>query len=91
MATPGLKPSSGTAPIGTPLPDPAIGTIGAATGTGAGGRMTEANIAFDDHPDALRYGNRIRTVSVDSIIHFVEGRGEGWRIEEIAGAQPRRY
>jgi hypothetical protein len=59
--------------------------------TRLGGRMFKANIAFDDHPDALRYSNRIRTVSVDSIIHFVEGRGEGWRIEEITGTQPRRY
>lgn len=59
--------------------------------TRLGGRMFKANIAFDDHPDALRYSNRIRTVSVDSIIHFVEGRGEGWRIEEISGTQPRRY
>lgn len=59
--------------------------------TRLGGRMFRANVAFDDHPDALRYGNRIRTVSVDSLIRFVEGRNEGWRIEEIAGAQPRRY
>ena len=59
--------------------------------TRLGGRMFKANIAFDDHPDALRYRSRIQTVSVDSMIRFVEARGEGWRIDEIAGTQPRRY
>lgn len=56
-----------------------------------GGRMFKANVAFDDHPDTLRYSSRIQTVSVDSIIQFVDQRGTGWRIEEVAGAQPRRY
>ena len=48
-----------------------------------GGRMFKANVAFDDHPDELRYSNRIRTVTVDSITKFLTGRNEGWEIVEI--------
>ncbi|AXE35417.1 DUF2145 domain-containing protein [Chromobacterium phragmitis] len=59
--------------------------------TRLGGRMFKANVAFDDHPSELRYADRIQTVSVDSIIHFFDAREEGWKVEEIAGAQPRRY
>ncbi len=36
-----------------------------------GGRATRANIAFDDHPDALRWAGKIDVVSVDSITHFL--------------------
>ena len=32
-----------------------------------GGRMTAANIAFDDHPNDKRYASRIETVTVDSV------------------------
>ncbi|XLM22221.1 DUF2145 domain-containing protein, partial [Chromobacterium piscinae] len=32
-----------------------------------GGRMFKANVAFDDHPNELRFADRIQTVSVDSI------------------------
>ena len=31
-----------------------------------------ANIAFDDHPGELRWSNRIRTVTVESVFKFVE-------------------
>ncbi|WP_231137309.1 DUF2145 domain-containing protein [Chromobacterium paludis] len=53
--------------------------------------MFKANVAFDDHPNELRFADRIQTVSVDSIIHFLDGREEGWKVEEIAGPQARRY
>lgn len=59
--------------------------------TRLGGRMFKANVAFDDHPNELRFADRIQTVSVDSIIHFLDGREEGWKVEEIAGPQARRY
>jgi len=37
-----------------------------------GGRMTRANIAFDDHPNAKRFSNRIETVTVDSVLAWME-------------------
>jgi len=48
-----------------------------------GGRMFKANVAFDDHPNELRYSDRIRTVTVDSITKFLTERNEGWEIVEI--------
>ena len=42
-----------------------------------------ANVAFDDHPNELRYSDRIRTVTVDSITQFLTDRNEGWEIVEI--------
>ena len=35
--------------------------------TRLGGRMTAANVAFDDHPDDKRFSDRIETVTVDSV------------------------
>src|SRR5260370_15257289 len=32
-----------------------------------GGRVTAANIAFDDHPNDKRYASRIETVTVESV------------------------
>lgn len=37
-----------------------------------GGRMTAANIAFDDHPSDKRYASRIETVTVDSVTQWME-------------------
>ncbi|MGY0196258.1 DUF2145 domain-containing protein [Leptothrix sp. BB-4] len=42
-----------------------------------GARVGTAHIAFDDHPDADRYGDRIATVTVESVFGFVAGRGLG--------------
>lgn len=47
--------------------------------TRLGGRMTQANIAFDDHPAELRWSGRIRTVTVDSITGWLGTRGAGCR------------
>ncbi len=47
-----------------------IGTL-----TRLGGRMTAANIAFDDHPDDKRYSSRIETVTVDSVFAWLERAG----------------
>jgi hypothetical protein len=40
-----------------------------------GARLTAANIAFDDHPDARRYAGRIDTVTVDSVFAFMRSSG----------------
>lgn len=59
--------------------------------TRLGGRMFKANVAFDDHPNELRYSGRIRTVTVDSIIQFFMARNEGWQVKEIAAPIRKRY
>lgn len=48
-----------------------------------GGRMFRANVAFDDHPDAMRLANHIDVVTVDSIQDFLLARHEGWTVREI--------
>lgn len=48
-----------------------------------GGRMFNANVAFDDHPSELRYSDRIQTVTVESIMQFLSQRDEGWKILQI--------
>ena len=42
--------------------------------TRLGARISKANIAFDDHPGELRWSDRIRTVTVDSVFRFVAAR-----------------
>jgi hypothetical protein len=49
--------------------------------TRLGGRMTAANIAFDDHPNDKRYSDRIETVTVDSVYRWLERSGLGQREE----------
>lgn len=39
--------------------------------TRLGGRITAANVAFDDHPNEKRYANRIETVTVDSVFTWM--------------------
>ena len=39
--------------------------------TRLGGRITSANIAFDDHPSDKRYSDRIETVTVDSVFAWL--------------------
>ena len=40
--------------------------------TRLGGRMTAANVAFDDHPDSKRFSDRIETVTVDSVFSWLQ-------------------
>ena len=40
--------------------------------TRLGGRVTAANIAFDDHPDEKRFSSRIETVTVDSVFSWLQ-------------------
>ena len=53
--------------------------------TRLGGRVFKAHIAFDDHPSALRFSDRINAVTVDSMQAFLRGRDEGWRVQELKG------
>jgi len=45
--------------------------------TRLGGRMTRANIEFDDHPNAKRFSDRIETVTVDSVLVWLQRSGLG--------------
>ena len=40
-----------------------------------GGRLTAANIAFDDHPNEKRFTDRIETVTVDSVFAWLNRTG----------------
>ncbi|MDZ7813277.1 MAG: DUF2145 domain-containing protein [Ideonella sp.] len=37
--------------------------------------MTTANVAFDDHPNAKRFANRIETITVDSMFSWTQRSG----------------
>jgi hypothetical protein len=45
--------------------------------TRLGGRISAANVAFDDHPSAKRFSDRIETVTVDSIFAWMQRSGLG--------------
>ena len=45
--------------------------------TRLGGRISAANVAFDDHPDAKRFSDRIETVTVDSVFAWMQRSGLG--------------
>jgi hypothetical protein len=45
--------------------------------TRLGGRISAANVAFDDHPDAKRFADRIETVTVDSVFAWLPRAGLG--------------
>lgn len=47
--------------------------------TRLGARLSRANIAFDDHPDAQRYAGQIDTVSADSVLQWLSRTGLGGR------------
>ena len=40
-----------------------------------GARMTAANVAFDDHPTEKRFGDRIETVTADSVFAWLQRAG----------------
>lgn len=54
-------------------------TIHLSTFQRLGARVTQANIAFDDHPDKYRYSGRIHTVTADSVFLWLERSGLGSR------------
>jgi hypothetical protein len=43
--------------------------------TRLGGRLTKANVAFDDHPNEKRFTDRIETVTVDSVFDWLQAAG----------------
>ncbi len=45
--------------------------------TRLGGRVSAANVAFDDHPPDKRYSDRIETVTVDSVFGWLQRSGLG--------------
>lgn len=45
--------------------------------TRLGGRMTRANVAFDDHPNSKRFADRIETVTADSVLAWLQRSGLG--------------
>lgn len=47
--------------------------------TRLGGRMSAANVAFDDHPPEKRFSDRIETVTVDSVFYWLDRTGMGAR------------
>lgn len=48
-----------------------------------GGRMTAANVAFDDHPNEKRFTDRIDTVTVDSVFTWLNRTGMGAPVQLI--------
>lgn len=45
--------------------------------TRLGGRVSSANVAFDDHPNDKRFSDRIETVTVDSVFAWLPRAGLG--------------
>jgi hypothetical protein len=43
--------------------------------TRLGGRLSAANVAFDDHPNEKRFSDRIETVTVDSVFTWLQRTG----------------
>jgi hypothetical protein len=50
-------------------------TLNLGTFTRLGARVTTANVAFDDHPNAKRFSNRIETITVDSMFSWTQRSG----------------
>ncbi len=51
--------------------------------TRLGARMTAANIAFDDHPNDKRYSDRIETVTVDSVLDWLQRAGLAGAVQVV--------
>ncbi|HEU4458503.1 MAG TPA: DUF2145 domain-containing protein [Methylibium sp.] len=61
--------------------EPGVLRIDALTRLGA--RVSAANVAFDDHPAAKRYSDRIETVTADSVFAWLERSGLAARVEVL--------
>jgi len=53
------------------------GTLKLGALTRLGGRISAANVAFDDHPNEKRFSDRIETVTVDSVFAWLPRAGLG--------------
>jgi hypothetical protein len=51
--------------------------------TRLGARVGSAHIAFDDHPNALRYADHIETVTVDSVFAWLERAQLAGRVQTV--------
>ncbi len=51
--------------------------------TRLGGRISSANIAFDDHPNEKRYSDRIETTTVDAVMRWLTQAGLGGALQEV--------
>lgn len=51
--------------------------------TRLGGRLSAANIAFDDHPNDQRFTSRIQTVTVDSVTQWLQRTQLAGAVQEI--------
>lgn len=51
--------------------------------TRLGGRMTAANVAFDDHPPERRFSDKIDTVTVDSVFSWLSQSGLGGTVNVV--------
>jgi hypothetical protein len=56
--------------------------------TRLGARASAANVAFDDHPDAKRFADRIETVTADSVFAWMERSGLGSAPVRLQDANP---
>ena len=52
--------------------------------TRLGGRMTAGNVAFDDHPNAQRFADRIETVTADSVLDWLQRLSAGGAAQRVA-------
>ncbi len=62
--------------------EPAVLRIGPLTRLG--GRVTAANVAFDDHPSRDRFADRIATVTVDSVLAWMPRAGLGSEVSTLS-------
>ncbi|MDO5690928.1 MAG: DUF2145 domain-containing protein [Pseudomonadota bacterium] len=62
---------------------PATLRIGALTRLG--GRITAGNVAFDDHPSAQRFADRIDTVTADSVLQWLQRLTAGAGVQHVNG------
>ena len=51
--------------------------------TRLGARVGSANVAFDDHPNHKRFGDRIETVSADSVLAWLPRAGIGGSMQVL--------
>ena len=51
--------------------------------TRLGGRISAANVAFDDHPAGKRFSDRIETVTADSVLQWLENLEPGGPLVHI--------
>ena len=65
---------------------PAMLRIGALTRLG--GQIGAANVAFDDHPPAQRFTDRIETVTADSVLAWMQRQQPGAPMQRLALPSP---